>query len=135
MLDAAVALVAAVIVFPFPFARAFLSIPLFVAAILVTIVVVHVLYLTVALIVWGRTPGMFLLDMGTSPRPVGLMRALRWSAGSALGLVPGFLSTRPLDPECGMPARFAGLVTRSTATGQHPESSLPEPDEREKEFE
>lgn len=135
VLDAAVALVAAVIAFPFPFARAVLSVPLFVAAILLTIVVVYVLYLTVALVAWGRTPVMFLLDLGTSPRPVGLARAFRWSAGSALGLLPGLVSSRLLDPEVGMPARFAGLTTCSTAGNPHPESSLPESDERDKEFE
>ncbi|MDP2401027.1 MAG: hypothetical protein Q8M66_03530, partial [Actinomycetota bacterium] len=121
VLDAAAALAVAAIIFPFPFARAVLPVPAFVATIFLTVGLVHVLYLVAALLAWGRTPAMFLLDLGVSPHPVDWARALRWSAGSALGLLPGLVSRAPLDPERGMPARFAGLTTCSTGGNLRPD--------------
>lgn len=114
VVDGAAAFVGAVLIFPFPFARVALPLPAFVVSIVAMILAVHLVYLAVSLVVWGRTPGMFLLDLGIAPRPVGMWAALCWSSGSVAGFVPALFSVAVLDPVRGLPARWSGLSTVAT---------------------
>ncbi len=114
LIDFGAGLVAAVIAFPFPFARAALPLPVFVVSIVVSIVVVHELYLALTLMFLGRTPGMYLLDLGPDPRPR-LGAAVSWAVGASLAFWPTVFGVRPaFDPATGLPARLSGVQTRST---------------------
>ncbi|MCG2807575.1 MAG: hypothetical protein L6413_04805 [Coriobacteriia bacterium] len=115
LIDFAAAFVAAVIAFPFPFARAVLPVPIFVDSILLSIIVVHVLYCWLTLGLLGRTPGMFLLDLGPGPKRPGLAAALLWALGSSLAFWPTVLGVRgAYDPETGPAARMSRIRIGST---------------------
>lgn len=115
LIDFAAAFVAAVIAFPFPFARAALPVPIFVGSILLSIVVVHVLYCWLTLGLLGRTPGMFLLDLGPGPKRPGLAAALVWALGSSIAFWPTALGFRgAYDPETGPAARMSRIRIGST---------------------
>ena len=82
-LDAAASLLIAILAWPFPLARATLSVPVHAVSILVVWWIVQIAYYTVTVGFWGQTGGMRLLGLGlaaTAPRPVsGRQRAL-WGA-------------------------------------------------------
>jgi hypothetical protein len=127
------------IAWPFPLARAMMPWPVHVVSILAAILVVDALLRATSILVWGRTPFMYLLDLGLErsaaqatpgasngastgpsdraedrPEPPNTMGAIKWSVGWTIGLVPSLLGARPLvDPERGLPARWSGLLTRS----------------------
>lgn len=114
LIDFGAGLVAAVIAFPFPFARAALPVPVFVVSILLSIVVVHELYCALALTFLGRTPGMYLLDLGPDPRPR-LGAAVAWALGASIAFWPTVFGVRSVfDPATGLSARLSGVQTRST---------------------
>lgn len=115
-IDAIAALIVAVLLFPFPTVRASVALPVFVASIIVTILVIYLLYLTLFLSVWGRTPGMYLMDLGIDPRPVGVVTSIKWALAMLAGFVPGFFSSAILDPATGWAASFSRLETVSTST-------------------
>jgi len=112
--DGILGLIIAVLLFPFPTIRAAVSLPVFVASILVTIVVAHLLYLAISLRIWNRTPVMYFLDLGVDPRPVGVLSAAGWALASVIAFVPGFVSDGPIDPARGWPARLSGHTTVGT---------------------
>jgi len=115
LLDFGAAFVVAVIAFPFPFARATLPLPVFVASILATIVVMHAAYCGLTLRVFGRTPGMFLLDLGPQLGRPTLGRATLWGIGESAAFWPTvFGAARTFDPETGTPARMSGIEIGST---------------------
>lgn len=111
-LDLAAAIVVAMLGFPFPIVRASVPVPVFVVLIVVAVVVVHFLYLTVTAPILGRTPGLYLTDLGFEGGAPGASRAWRWSAGIVLMFVPGILGMT--DLASGVPARMSGLVVGST---------------------
>jgi hypothetical protein len=116
VLDLAVAVVVTMLLWPFPFIRLTLAlpVPVHVALILVAIVVVDILYMAVSVAVWGRTPVMYLLDLGLAgaARPFGAGRALWWAVPAALVALPAALGARSLaDPVRGLPARASALRT------------------------
>jgi hypothetical protein len=138
-LDGAGALVVTMIAWPFPLARAMMPWPVHVVSILAAILVVDALLRATSVLAWGRTPFMYLLDLGLErsvalatpgapsrasagvsdhaegrPEPPATMEAVKWSVGWTIGLVPSLLGARSLvDPERGLPARWSGLLTRS----------------------
>jgi len=115
LLDFGASFVVAVIAFPFPFARATLPLPIFVASILATIVVVHIAYCGLTLRVFGRTPGMFLLDLGPQLGRPALGRAMLWGVGESVAFWPTvFGAVGSFDPETGTPARMSGIEIGST---------------------
>lgn len=111
VVDFAGAFLLAVLAFPFPVARATLPLPVFVAAILATIVVTHVLYLTFFVLAWRRTPGMYLLELGLAGKTPRLADAFVWAASSSLAFWPQVFRSRAGHPSQGLPARLSGLET------------------------
>ncbi|MCL5887041.1 MAG: hypothetical protein M1617_01870 [Actinobacteria bacterium] len=112
--DGVIAILAAVLLLPFPTIRAAVPIPVFVAIILATMVFVHALYLAISVTLWGRTVGMYLFDLGIAKRPVGTASAMIWAAASVVGFLPGIILPRTLDPILGWPAKISGLTTEAT---------------------
>lgn len=115
LLDFAAAFVVGMIAFPFPFVRAVLPTLFFVGSILLTIVVAHIIYCALTLRILGRTPGMFLLDLGPERGRPSWGRALLWGLGESVAFWPTALGvTRVYDPETGTPARMSGIEIGST---------------------
>ncbi len=119
LIDFGAGVIAAVIAFPFPFARATLPLLVFVASILLSIVVVHVAYVALTLRIFGRTPGMFLLDLGPQSGPdqsrPSLARSLAWALGASIAFWPTvFMVASAYDPRGGTAARMSGIEIRST---------------------
>ncbi len=112
--DFAVAFLLAVLAFPFPVVRQLLPIPVFVASIVGTVVVTHVLYLSVFAMAWGRTPTMFLLELGLSEKRLGVAHAFVWAATSSLGFWPLLLGFAAGDPETGLAARISDVRVVAT---------------------
>lgn len=116
VLDLLVSVAVGMLLWPFPLIRLTLGLPVtvHVALILAWILIVFVIYLTVTVAVWGRTPVMYLLDLGLAgrPRPFGVPASLRWGLGWLLAVLPAMVGARGLaDPSSGLPARFSGLAT------------------------
>jgi hypothetical protein len=112
--DFVIAAVIALLLWPFPLIRLTLGIPvpIHVVLILVWMLIVAAVYMTAAVALWGRTPVMYLLDLGLmgADRPFGFGRALRWGIGAAVAAVPAALGARRLgDATTGLPARLSGL--------------------------
>lgn len=107
--DFFVAFLVAVLAYPFPVMRSLLALPVFVASILATIVVGHVLYLTLFAMAWGRTPAMYLLDLGLSDGRLGGRRALVWAATTSLSFWPLVFGGTSGDPGTGLAARLSGV--------------------------
>lgn len=114
--DTLIALLVAMIAWPFPIARATLPWMIHVALLLVAITTVDVAVRFIALRIWGRTLAMYLFDLGlVSESGPGIAKSIAWAATSALTVWPSLLGLRGLaHPESGVPARISGLVTRST---------------------
>jgi hypothetical protein len=106
-IDAASGAVIAMLGFPFPFVRASVPTPLFVALILAAIVLVGYLYVTVVAKLLGRTPGMYLMDLGFEGGGPSIGRAARWALGWLLGF--------GAHPTTGLATRLSGLAVMSTA--------------------
>jgi hypothetical protein len=118
-LDAVAAFVVTMLLWPFPLFRLTLGVswPVHILAILAGWLVVLTAYLTLTVAALGRTPAMYLLDLGLAgaERPFGLARSVRWAAGWTLAVLPGLIGARGLiGPERGIPARLSGLVTVAT---------------------
>lgn len=126
LLDLLVAVVVSMLVVPQPVVRGALmsggaspaSIALFVGSMLLAALVVLFAYLSFSAVTWGRTPTMYLLDLGLeAPSRPTTKEAVLWAFGWACAAVPALLGVRAaFDPENGWPARFSGLPTRSAAT-------------------
>lgn len=115
IIDFAASVVLAMLAFPFPIVRASVAPPVFVALILVAIVVVHVLYLSVTVSVWGRTPGMYLLELGMTSGRTSPARALAWGFGAVLEFVPRAVGIPVGGAVGGLASRISGLEPGSTA--------------------
>lgn len=111
VLDWVAGLLLAVLLYPFPVMRAALSLPAFVASILVSIVLIQVLLATVSLVVMGRSVGMHLFGLAfdEAPRP---FRAVLWAFVWTIVVLPGLVSGRPLDPVRGWAAGAVGRPLR-----------------------
>lgn len=117
LVDGAAAFLLAVLAFPFPIARALLPLPVFVASIIGVIAVVHVAYVAITLMLWGRTPGMYLLDLGVSDARPAFPDAVRFAAGASCAFWPTVLRVETaFDAEDGWPARFSGLSVLAAHT-------------------
>jgi hypothetical protein len=117
-LDGVAALVLTMIAWPFPVLRAAVPWSVHAPLVLVAILAADAGLRFASLLVWGRTPFMYLLDLGLEGGPprIHAKAAVRWSLGWTLSLVPSLLGARSLaDPMSGLAARFSGLATRSTA--------------------
>lgn len=115
LVDAVAATVLAMIAFPFPIVRALVPVAVFVAGVLSSIVVVHVLFCALTLRFVGRTPGMFFLDLGPEGGVPSLGRAFAWGLGASAAFWPTvFGAAGAYDPVSGIPARMSGIETAST---------------------
>ncbi|MHB9004119.1 MAG: RDD family protein [Coriobacteriia bacterium] len=115
IIDFAAAALLAMLVFPFPVVRATVATPVFVVLIIAAIVVAHIVYLSVVLSVWGRTPGMYLLDLGIAGGRIPPVRALAWGFGAVLEFLPRVAGVRPRGANGGLASRISGLELASTA--------------------
>ncbi|MDP2182816.1 MAG: hypothetical protein Q8K99_09665 [Actinomycetota bacterium] len=113
-IDYAAAVVIGVIVFPFPIVRAYVPVWVFVVSILVVIGIAHALYVALTSVLLGRTPGMYLFDLGFDDERPGLFRALMWGFGSAVVFWPSLLVGGLAHPETGVLARSSGVHVRAT---------------------
>lgn len=126
LLDGLAATLIAMIVTPQPVLRQVLvqaagsvaGIVLFVSVLLLLSLAVLGVYLAFAAVTWGRSPAMYLLDLGLEAHTKPTMgEALRWSLGWMLAFVPALLGVAgAYHPATGLPARLSGLPTRSTAS-------------------
>lgn len=114
LFDFVAALLLAMLAFPFPVMRALLPVPVFVASILVTVVVAHVLYLSVFSLAWGRTPAMYLLDLGLSEGRLSFSRAFVWASASSLAFWPQMVGLPSGDPGLGLATRLSGVKVVAT---------------------
>jgi hypothetical protein len=116
-IDAALGIVAAMLVFPFPLVRYLFGVQVLVIGTLVAIVVGWWAVRFVSLLVWGRTPGMYFLDLGLEGAARSAGPAAGWALGWTIAWLPGLLFRGLVDPDAGLPARMSGLPTRSTLDG------------------
>jgi len=114
LLDFASAMMIAVLAFPFPFVRASWGVAGLMLGMFGAIAVMHVVYLEAVITIWGRTPGMYLMDLGLSVDEIDATARLRWSFGWALSALPSTVRPSLADPVTGTAARLSGLPTRST---------------------
>ncbi|PKQ30196.1 MAG: hypothetical protein CVT60_01505 [Actinobacteria bacterium HGW-Actinobacteria-10] len=109
IIDFAVAVLVAMLVFPFPIVRALVAPQVFIGLVLASIVVAHVVYVSVVLMLWRRTPGMYLLDLGIAGGGIAPIRALAWGVGAALEFWPQAVGMHPGGLSAGLPSRMSGL--------------------------
>lgn len=111
--DFAAGLVLAVLAFPFPIVRASVPTLVFVISVLASIGMVHAVYVAATIALLGRTPGMYLFDVGFAPaRPRGINLVL-FACASVVAFLPQLVVARVGDPAAGLAAR-AGSVTLSS---------------------
>lgn len=87
LIDIFISVFAAMMIWPFPVARATLTPPVHIVGVLVTCFVVQLLYFTVCAVVWHRTLGMRLAGIrvgGHDGEPPTRKQALLWGLVSAL---------------------------------------------------
>lgn len=126
LLDALAAAIVAMLAVPQPFVRGAImgdevtamGIATFVLALFAAIFLVFGIYLAFSAVMWGRTPVMYLFDLGLdTPTKPTMREALTWSAAWVLATLPALIGVqRAYHPETGWPARFSGAPTRSTAS-------------------
>lgn len=124
LLDGLAATVVAMVAVPQPVVRQFAmaavpgagGIALFVGLLLASVAVVLWLYLAFSAVNWGRSPAMYLLDLGLeAPTKPTIGEAASWALGWMIALLPALIGARGLyDPERGLPARLSGVPTRAT---------------------
>lgn len=123
LLDLLAAAVIAMILVPQPVVRQALmsayagpiGIALFVLALIAAILLVFGVYLAFSAVTWGRTPAMYLLDLGLdAPTKPTTREALGWAAGWMLAAVPALVGVGAFShPVSGLPARVSGVPTRA----------------------
>lgn len=123
LIDLLAATVVSMLAYPQPAVRAAISgaglpIWVFVLSLLAVAVVVFALYEGVSAMIWGRSPGMYLMDVGLHPPGrAPAPRALLWAMGWLIAIGPALLGiSAAYEGDCGLPARFSGMSTRSTAS-------------------
>ena len=117
-LDAGVGLVVAMLAWPFPLLRQALPWSVHGPLIAAGILVAGFAWRFVSLLVWGRTPVMYLLDLGLEPGGgrASAKVAAAWSGAWTAALLPSLLGAHgTVHPLTGWPARASGSATRSTA--------------------
>lgn len=129
LLDLLGAAIVAMILVPQPFVRQTImrgnvtagGIVTFVAALLVAVLVAYWFYLAFALVSWGRTGAMYLLDLGLdAPTKPTTLEAAMWATGWALAALPALLGISAVcDPVSGLPARMSGMLTCTTSATGH----------------
>lgn len=109
-LDVGIVVVLAMLLWPFPLARANLSPSAHAAAIAVWVVFALCAYQVAVLTRSGRSLGMYLSGLRLShSSPGGSGRILRWAIGWTLVCVPGLLLPALVNGERALPVRFSGL--------------------------
>jgi len=129
LLDFLASAILAMIAFPQPIARAAITgaglpVGVFVALIFAIIFAVYWAYLMLSAMAWGRSVGMYLLDLGLdAPRRLTFAAAAGWAIGWVLAALPAMLGiTAAFDPEHGLPARLGRTATRSTREQRSPDA-------------
>jgi uncharacterized RDD family membrane protein YckC len=111
-IDVGASLALAILAWPFPLARASLSIPVHVVAVLAFWQIVQVGYYVATMGTWGRTGGLHLMGLrvvtedGVAP---GRASAVRWGALSGLLAAPRLVTPASRTGEDGPAERSAGV--------------------------
>lgn len=121
LIDLLAAAVVAMLLYPQPAVRAAITgaglpIWVFLLTLLAAVFAVFALLLIACVLTWGRTPGMYLMDVGLDPvgRPP-FAKALMWAIGWLLAVMPALLGVAAVfDGETGLPARLSGLRSRGS---------------------
>jgi len=108
-IDVASGVVIAMLAFPFPVVRAMVTTPVFMISLFAARIVGTWLYMSIMPRLFGRTPGMYLTDLGFEGGRPPLSRSWRWALGT--------LFTAGGTPDTGLASRMSGLVVGSTARG------------------
>lgn len=126
LLDLLLSVVISMLALPQPVLRASvmpsgptpLGVALFVGLLVAAALAVYWIYLVFAVVTWGRTLAMYLLDLGLdTPTKPTLLEAALWSAGWVFAALPALLGLRPAyHPDSGLPARWSTARTRAAIT-------------------
>lgn len=122
LIDLLAATIVAMLLYPQPAVRAVITgaglpIWVFLLTLLAAALAVFALFLLACALIWGRTPGMYLMDVGLDPagRPP-FVKALMWAIGWLVAVLPALLGVAAVfDGETGLPARLSGLRSRASA--------------------
>lgn len=112
--DYIAAAIVGIIIFPFPIVRAYVEAWVFVVSILVVIGIVHALYVGLTTVLLGRTPGMYLFDLGLCEGRPTPFRAALFGFASAVVFWPSLLLPRLADSREGIPARVSSVEIGAT---------------------
>lgn len=112
--DNAAAFLIGVIVFPFPIVRAYVPVWVFVVSILLVIGIAHALYVALMSLMLGRTPGMYLFDLGFLGQRPDALRSALWGFASAVVFWPSLIAPALVSTENGVPTRISGLRIGAT---------------------
>lgn len=122
LIDLLAATIVSMLAYPQPAVRAAISgaglpIWVFVLSLLAVALVVFALYEFACAMIWGRSPGMYLMDVGLHPAGrLGAARAALWALGWLVAVLPALLGmAAAYGGDTGLPARFSGVSSRSTA--------------------
>ena len=112
LVDLLVSIVIAMLLWPFPVARAMLSPTIHVAGVLATCVIVQLVYFALSASVWSQTLGMRLVEVrlvSDDGEPVSRGRAVQWGLVSAV-IAPWYV----VAPSSACAASIAERTTRTT---------------------
>lgn len=105
----------ALLAFPFPLVRQAAPVPVFVLAIVSAVFVGAFLYLALTAKLLGRTPGMYLLDLGFVGDAPGWTPVLLWAFMWAWVAPPALVARGLADGDAGPAARVSGLRVGAVA--------------------
>lgn len=77
--DTGIAALLTILAWPFPFVRQSVAWPAHIGLIVVAVLITGGLYRVACIRAWGRTPAMYLMDLGLEPRSPGLARSAAWA--------------------------------------------------------
>lgn len=118
LIDLGVAVLAVVVLWPFPSLRMMLPWSAHAAAFAVALFAGAVLYAGSTLALAGRTLGMNIADIAPEGgRKVGAAAAWRWAFAWAAAAVPSIFTSAAVDPVAGWPVRLSGLALVPTNGG------------------
>lgn len=100
----------AILAFPFPIVRHSVPLPVFVGLVVSSLFVGFLLYAGLSAALLGRTPAMYLLDLGFESGPPGVGRSMLWAVVLSACLLPAIVWRRLVDPARGAPAVISGLL-------------------------
>ncbi len=112
-IDWAAGAVTVALAFPFPIVRASVELPWFVTSVGIALFSGCALFMALTATLLGRTPGMYLLDLGLEGGRPDAAKALLWGFALATCLPASIGWGALAHPASGLPARLSGLAVVS----------------------